>query len=224
MLRRQQEFLPNLDGTIIFHQWGYTHNPSKSGIIIEDSVDTLITPKGNVFPCDGRFELLSLPKIFGTIFGGVVFLSNPDRFRNTQKIRKDRKLLKWKHIFDKLRAKSSETCSLRWNSCEPMNGFLPSIICQNIVEQVSNIDKLIEDRLEKLNLFESSKIKLMKKWDNTRLPTCVPISLKDSKSYNEEYIDFLLHISPSNDFQELEKVLPLGTHKSIRKNDLENFC
>ena len=63
---------PEIKVTLIPHQWGYAHKPKLRGLVIEDLVDTLITPKGSVFPNDGRYELLSLPKIFWLFIWWVV--------------------------------------------------------------------------------------------------------------------------------------------------------
>ncbi len=68
-----------LDSTVavISHKWGSVTNLGMNGetmpqLIIEDSVDSFMLDNLSLFPNKGQYEILSLPKILGTLSGGIV--------------------------------------------------------------------------------------------------------------------------------------------------------
>ena len=70
---------PNLRMELVHHQWGFPTSSSFLGdrnslVIVEDSVDTLFYDEHQMFFNDGEFEILSLPKVFSTLTGGVIFM------------------------------------------------------------------------------------------------------------------------------------------------------
>lgn len=64
----------NPDVALAVHKWGFKQIiPKQRNIkIIEDSVDSLITNKNDLFENEGDFEIISLPKIIGSVSGGIV--------------------------------------------------------------------------------------------------------------------------------------------------------
>jgi putative PLP-dependent aminotransferase (TIGR04422 family) len=62
------------DVAIAVHKWGYKQIiPKKKNIkIIEDSVDSIIMNRNDLFENEGDFEIISLPKIIGSVSGGIV--------------------------------------------------------------------------------------------------------------------------------------------------------
>lgn len=217
------ELTNDVKATLIFHQWGYVHKVNFKGIVIEDSADTLIQPNGHIFPNDGRFELLSLPKIFGCFFGGIILCQKEQDALNLKKIREKRGILKWKHILDKIRGQKSQYSFLKWNNAEPENGFLPSLICNDILNTISSIDRYIDDRKSKLLLINKSPIKGLCDWEETRLPSCLPIALSNSMEEGEYYKSFIRHFSLNKDFSSMQKVLPIGIHFDVSVKQIEDF-
>lgn len=67
-------FTPRPQAVLAVHKWGYRHRLSATypGLIIEDSVDSVIVGRQALFPLGGKFEVLSLPKILGAHAGGIV--------------------------------------------------------------------------------------------------------------------------------------------------------
>lgn len=62
----------SLNTFIINHQWGYMkYGQINMQRIIEDSCDSLVVSENSLFPNSGEFEVFSLPKIYGTIAGGI---------------------------------------------------------------------------------------------------------------------------------------------------------
>lgn len=83
---------PAPDAVLAVHKWGTVSRLSKPGraLIVEDSVDTLFKTPRSLFPNGGLYELLSLPKILGTISGGVVLTRDAAAADRLRRLRRDR--------------------------------------------------------------------------------------------------------------------------------------
>ena len=53
--------------------------------IIEDSVDSIILHKNDLFTNKGDFEIVSLPKIIGSISGGIIITKNKSFYEFAKK-------------------------------------------------------------------------------------------------------------------------------------------
>lgn len=73
-------FTPAPQAVLAVHKWGYLHRlrTPPAGLIIEDSVDSLIAGRQGLFPLGGQFELLSLPKLLASHAGGIVLTQRAD--------------------------------------------------------------------------------------------------------------------------------------------------
>ena len=69
------------DTIIAVHKWGNIEKLSKqyAANIIEDSVDSLIINSKSLFPNNGDFEIISLPKIIGSYTGGLILVKNKEK-------------------------------------------------------------------------------------------------------------------------------------------------
>lgn len=67
-------FDSSADVALVVHKWGHQHGlpAGFTGVVIEDSVDSLIAGPGGLFPSGGSFEVISLPKVLGTFSGGLL--------------------------------------------------------------------------------------------------------------------------------------------------------
>jgi hypothetical protein len=87
-------FEPRPDAILAVHKWGTTSRlsaPTKA-LVIEDSVDSLFTTPKSLFPNRGLYELLSLPKIFGTYCGGIVLTRDAASADRLRRMRRERHL------------------------------------------------------------------------------------------------------------------------------------
>lgn len=212
-----------VDATLVFHQWGYVHKPETRGLIIEDSVDTLIEPKGQVFPNDGRYELLSLPKIFGSMFGGIVMCQYREDAKVLRRVREQRTTLKWQHFFNKIRSNHSKASYINWNHAEPENGFLPAIVCEDIFEKIKCLDDMVSKRKTILQKFKSSRLKTYGNISETRLPTCLALDADKIEIEGINLRPYERHFSVGQDFKSMTKVLPIAAHKNCIQNNLDNL-
>lgn len=204
-----------VDATLVFHQWGYVHKPKIRGLIIEDSVDTLIEPKGQVFPNDGRYELLSLPKIFGSMFGGIVLCQKREDAVSLRRIREKRTILKWRHLLNKFRSNHSHACFINWNHAEPENGFIPMIVCEDIYKKIKCLDDMVTFRKIMLEKVKSLRLKTYGEISETRLPTSLALDTNKIEVDGINLMPYLRHFSISQDFKSMQKVLPIGLHRDI---------
>jgi putative PLP-dependent aminotransferase (TIGR04422 family) len=212
-----------VDATLVFHQWGYVHKPETRGLIIEDSADTLIEPNGQVFPNDGRYELLSLPKIFGSMFGGIVLCQYREDAKVLRRIREQRTTLKWQHFINKLRSNHSKVSLINWHHAEPENGFLPAIVCEDIYRKINYLDDMANNRKTVLDKVKNLKLNTYGKISETRLPTCLALDLDKIKKDSINLNPYERHFSLDQDFKFMTRVLPLAVHKDCTQNKFENF-
>jgi putative PLP-dependent aminotransferase (TIGR04422 family) len=66
---------------VINHKWGTiqtTKCNDEKVFIIEDSCDAYLGLGERMFPNKGRIQVISLPKILGTVSGGLIFFNNPN--------------------------------------------------------------------------------------------------------------------------------------------------
>ena len=64
------------DVQLIYHQSGYEVTSKLKSFTIEDSADSYIASKKSLFPNNGNFEIISIPKISNFNFGSIVFCQN----------------------------------------------------------------------------------------------------------------------------------------------------
>ena len=81
---------------LINNNWGIVQkfNIKKNfrNVIIDDSSDSIILNKKNIFPNNSKYEIFSLPKILGSVSGGLVISKNKKFYtfcKNRQKQNKD---------------------------------------------------------------------------------------------------------------------------------------
>jgi putative PLP-dependent aminotransferase (TIGR04422 family) len=62
------------DMVVAVHKWGQVTKAgcNSTALLVEDSVDSVFTSAATLFPNSGRYELLSLTKILGSMSGGLI--------------------------------------------------------------------------------------------------------------------------------------------------------
>lgn len=70
----------NYDAQLIYHQFGYIMRSNLEIFTIEDSVDSYIFSEKGLFPNNGRFEIVSIPKVTNFCFGAIVFCRNQEDY------------------------------------------------------------------------------------------------------------------------------------------------
>ena len=131
------------DLVICIHKWGKIKKikVKKNFKIIEDSVDSLIINKRALFPNKGEFEIFSLPKIIGSISGGLVVSKNKKFIKFCSKEQKKNKNL---GVYQ-AREKFNESNKLQknyntWLYYESWNTYLEINSLLNIEKCLNNYD------------------------------------------------------------------------------------
>ena len=144
------------DLVVCIHKWGIIKKiRNKRFKIIEDSVDSIINKPKALFPNKGEFEIFSLPKIIGSISGGLVVSKNKDfiKYCNLeQKKNIDLGIYQAVQKYNDINKKKSFNT---WLYNESWNTYLDYNSLSNIQSCIKNYDinkKIINTRLNQLKL------------------------------------------------------------------------
>lgn len=208
------------------HKWGRTMKVSSSykNYVIEDSSDSIHLNKKSFFPNrNSEFEIISLPKVIGSVSGGLVVHNNSDFSAYVKSIRgvnlklsEYQSKLKWNgHAFK------------YWGSLEYNNRDLTLLDLNNILKNLDNYElnkKIILKRLESFKNISSSVI-----FKTNRLGPVIALKKNEYKvkkpfkiSLNRMF-DFTLNIENPNYDPALIIPIHLGINENDFKNALENL-
>ena len=112
---------------IAVHKFGYIVKPGKNytGLIIEDSCDSLVVDANALFPNGGKYEIFSLPKIMGTYGGGIILTKDTGAAQSLRKINSAHE--EFNSFAGKIRwlRAMNKKCPISWEDIEYQN-FSPS--------------------------------------------------------------------------------------------------
>jgi len=160
---------PKADLIIVNHKWGneYQINKkiNKKKKIIEDSVDTLPGKNFKLFPNKGEIEIVSLPKIIGTVAGGII-LTNSKKFFKYAKLYQKRNVKlgvsqsKKKIMLTKKKLDNFDN----WYFNEAWNTFVDKNLVINILDNIDNFDENIKVIIKRIKFLQNIfNIKIDKK-------------------------------------------------------------
>ena len=66
------------EAQLIYHMFGYTYKSNLKTFTIEDSVDTYLFDQKELFKNNGRFEIISLPKVTSYCSGAIIYCKNKE--------------------------------------------------------------------------------------------------------------------------------------------------
>jgi putative PLP-dependent aminotransferase (TIGR04422 family) len=201
--------------SIIFHQWGFTRKEPTLSVLIEDSVDSLIPKGGNVFPNDGRFEIISLTKVFGTFIGGLILCQNQHDATKLKQQRDSTNILGQMHFYLRMAGQISPKLYTYWNNAEPLNTLIPTIGLRDIWDKIRCLDELIDDRCKKIAALNDLSLNLALPLPCGRFPCCWPISVKKWLGANQPTDQIIRHIHGKKGGDSYQQVLPLPIHQQV---------
>ncbi len=146
------------DLSILVHKWGVIQKLKKNNKkkIIEDSVDSIILNKKSFFMNKGDFEIFSLPKIIGSVSGGLVVSKDKNFFkfcRNEQKKNKNLGIYQSKEKFKDTSIKRNFST---WLYHESWNTYMDSASLDNIISCLQNFKKNKEIILKRNKLISKN--------------------------------------------------------------------
>ena len=216
----------SIDMQLIYHQWGYINcSDIQTNNIIEDAVDSYCKPGVKLFPLDGNYEIWSLPKLIGSLGGGVIWCKDGDCAKQLKKIRdgiSNATNLRW---FIKLFSSILPSLRLYWDSVESLGSRTPVWANGDILYGLQNWNILYEQRLERVKLLKPFLIDELD-IPVKRLPSVIPVSINNEQ---KEYLQKIgintgfRHVYVKSEDGELirKKVLPVPVHQDVPLNILE---
>jgi putative PLP-dependent aminotransferase (TIGR04422 family) len=218
----------SIKAALIYHQWGFVHqhNWGASIPIIEDAVDTLFVPGCSLFAAQGRFCLWSLPKVIGTLCGGVVFCQTEGDAIALRRLRDERGRSLFQFALRALQKKSSFAAKY-WNGAEAMQGGIPCVALSQIDRAIKNIPQLVDERLAVLKNTLPELAKSVQ--SNGRLPSNLPLKITSEvaskwgagKRYEAGYRNFNVNLSAASSNWQPSAPLPL--HLEMSDVELTNL-
>ena len=153
------------DVIIVNHKWGneYLLNKKikKNSFVIEDSADTIPTNKFKPFINKGIAELISLPKIIGSICGGLVLTNNKRLFKFGKKFQNKNKnlgIIQTKKKIQQIKKNLNQYDD--WYYYEAWNTYVDANLINDVILKISNFNKnktIIEKRRNILSKFFNIK-------------------------------------------------------------------
>ena len=144
---------------IINNSWGLDHKviKRKNGrIIIDDSCDSIIINKKALFPNKSKYEIFSLPKVIGSVTGGLV-ISKDKKFlkfcRERQKKNKKLGFLQSKMKFDEINNKLG---MFEYRYKEPINSYNEPNSLKDIYQKLKNYDLNKNIILSRINFLKKT--------------------------------------------------------------------
>lgn len=205
------------DVALAVHKWGIKQiiTKNKKLKIIEDSVDTILLKKNDLFPNNGDFEIVSLPKIIGSISGGIIITKDTNFYKFAKKEQVQNKNLgeyQSRRKFDDVNKKKSFNT---WLYHESTNTYLEHNALLNISKCLKNFQINKNIISERQRYFKKKFNMLAFKLD--RLGPVIPIDyslIKNHKLMNEHFL--LRHIHKNRyEIENFKKVYLLPVHFKI---------
>jgi len=195
---------------LIYHQWGFVQAlHSGTGNLIEDAVDSFCLPGVHLFPNKGIYEIWSLPKLIGSLGGGVVWCRDEqaaDDLRILRDARNNNTQLRWT-----LRAAAQYFPNLApfWSGAESLGGPCPKWALGDIQNGISHWEEIGQMRCERLSIVKSLQPKWLEQSDS-RLPCAVPILASEKQCVE------LIHLGLSSGYRNFQKICEDGSSELVR--------
>ena len=205
------------DVALAVHKWGFEQMiPHKKNIkIIEDSVDSIILDKNDLFINKSEFEIFSLPKIINSVCGGIVLTKNLhfNEFAKKEQMKnKDLGKYQSRRKFEQVNKKKTFHS---WLYHESKNTFLEYNALLDIKKNLKNFEVNKKIILKRTINFKNNFNKIA--YYSKRLGPIIPIRYDTIKNHDLMKKHFLIrNIHKSKiDFEKFMKVYLLPVHFKI---------
>tara|TARA_B100001057_G_scaffold220311_1_gene220731 strand:- start:9897 stop:10871 length:975 start_codon:yes stop_codon:yes gene_type:complete len=205
------------DIAIAVHKWGIEQKfPRKKNLkIIEDSVDSIILSKNNMFINKSEFEIIAVHKIIGSIGGGVVITKNSNFYKYAKKEQMQNKDLGQYQSKRKFEEYNKKRTFNTWLYHESMNTFIDYNALLDIKKNLKNFEINKKILLKRKTDFKNNFNKIA--YFSKRLGPVIPIKYETIKNHDLMKKHFLIrNIHKSKiDFEKFIKVYLLPVHFKI---------
>ncbi len=205
------------DVAIAVHKWGFEQiiPPKKNIKIIEDSVDSIILDKNDLFINNSEFEIFSLPKIINSVCGGIVLTKNFHFYEFAKKEQMKNKDLGKYQSRRKFEQVSKKKTFHSWLYHESKNTFLEYNALLDIKNNLRNFEINKKILLKRTKSFKSNFCKIA--YFSKRLGPIIPIKyklIKNHKLMNEYFLLRNIHKN-KNQIESFKKVYIFPIHFKI---------
>jgi len=209
--------------TLIYHQWGYIQEREITDKrIIEDAVDSFCVPGAKLFPLNGIYEIWSLPKLVGSLGGGVVWCRDDKTANELRDLRDNCKINKNLCWFLRLISTYYKQLEPFWFSSESLNGSSPTWALADMLYGLEHWTEIAEKRKERLKIVET----LLPDWlklQKNRFPSVIPVYASEAQAEKIYEMGFL------SGYRKFEKInsqgestlfslLPLPIHQDVPRS------
>tara|TARA_B100000787_G_scaffold93749_1_gene69217 strand:+ start:175 stop:1146 length:972 start_codon:yes stop_codon:yes gene_type:complete len=213
------------DVALAVHKWGYRQIiPKKKNIkIIDDSVDSIITNKNDLFENEGDFEIISFPKIIGSVSGGIVITKDKNFYEYAKKEQIKNKELGQYQSRRKFEEINKKKTFHSYFHHESINTFLEYNALLNIEKCLKNFQinkNVISERQE---YFKKKFNKLTFKFDRLGPVILIKYNLINNHKLMNEH--FLLRRIHKNKYKidTFKKVYLLPVHFKITQKKFKSY-
>ncbi|MBH49027.1 MAG: putative PLP-dependent aminotransferase [Halobacteriovorax sp.] len=214
----------DVDLSLVVHKWGYKHTFSSLSrpIIIEDSVDSLLTSEKALFPNDGDFEVVSLPKVIGSYSGGLLILKNDDYKDEIMSIINSSSTELSTKVDELKKSGVINSEALKyWHALEWENFKLTAQGCKNILKNIPNYYRNLKTCQARFNqLSRLKQVKVIMPTCNHRV-ACNAILIEDSKDERIPTYHFNSSFDQVKHLYISRRVIPV--HSGISDSEFEKI-
>ncbi len=209
---------PTADAAVLYHQWGYINDGAAPAVLIEDAVDTLCRPGAGLFVRGGAYELWSLPKLVGSLYGGVIWCRNQDVAGELRMLRDQSCLWAPGHWLLRVAGTRSATALAYWSGVESTNGKMPALAIGDIAARLRRWEQLVSDHAEKFRKLQAYRPEGLRILDH-RLPCVVPVAVSETQARRLTELGIstgFRHFERTNGGgRELLRLFPIPVHMDV---------
>lgn len=208
--------LSGSDVFVVSHKWGSitkfgTNIKTLPQLIIEDSVDSFLIDNSSLFPNNGHYEILSLPKILGTLSGGVVICKDQFYYEKLKNERDEHFDVNFSKEQSALKAQKDNS----WMDNEYKNRRMFNFELQIIKNQIDNWSRFEELLIDRFN-----RVKYLAKYnlEKNRIP---PLIFIDNVIEGLMIRNFDMNQNANNPNYKTGSLLPI--HVCIGNDEFESY-
>ena len=217
---------PNI--VINVNKWGYRFDLEKEyPLTIQDSVDSIILSPSSLFQSDSDFEILSLPKIYSTFFGGIILCNKKPDYKKLKKLQFTNMDLAQYQVSQKLKDHCDTSNFIttekysNWEFNEWQNFSVDLNCTTNIINGLRN-EKEIEKKIKKRwDYIEDIKDLVLLTDLSDRLPIHALIPINKIKPKNLQLLKRAFNYSFKTESEKFNKFYLLPTHLGIPFNEFQ---
>jgi putative PLP-dependent aminotransferase (TIGR04422 family) len=194
---------------IVYHQWGFVQERTAHRVCVEDAVDSFCLRGTRVFASNADFAIWSLPKLVGSLGGGVLWCRESAAAVGLRQMREQQTggaSLRWAL---RLASASMPSLAVYWHGAESAGGSSPSWGCADALNVISHWDEIVVARTRRCELMKEFLVPWLS-IEEGRLPTVIPVAANADQGADLAGLGF------TAGYRHIERLDADGTRRNIR--------